>query len=142
VVTKRPETTSTSFGGSTARFDVTGPIDGTRLAYRLIGEYQNEDYWRNFGKEKNTFISPSLTWFADNATVNVLYSHRSYKTPFVRRTIFDLNTKKPVNVSREPRFDEAFNVTDGESDIAQLNAEYRINSEWTARFDYGFSQDK
>ena len=150
VVTKRPETTfggsvsatSSSFGGGTSQFDVTGPIEGTRLAYRLIGEYQNEDYWRSFGKEKSTFISPSLTWFGDNATVNVLYSHRSYKTPFDRGTIFDLNTKKPVNVSRETRFDEPFNVTDGESDMAQLNAEYRLNSEWTARFDYGFSQDK
>ncbi|WP_437887421.1 TonB-dependent siderophore receptor [Phytobacter sp. V91] len=150
VVTKRPQTTfggsvsatSTSFGGGTADFDVTGPIEGTRLAYRLIGEYQNEDYWRNFGKEKSTFISPSLTWFGDDATVSVLYSHRDYKTPFDRGTIFDLNTKKAVNVSRETRFDEPFNITDGESDLAQLNAEYRLNSAWTAKFDYSFSQDK
>ena len=150
VVTKRPQTTfggsisatSSSFGGGTGDFDVTGPIEGTRLAYRLIGEYQNEDYWRNFGKEKSTFISPSLTWFGDDATVSVLYSHRDYKTPFDRGTIFDLNTKKPVNVSRETRFDEPFNITDGESDLAQLNAEYRLNSAWTAKFDYSFSQDK
>ena len=150
VVTKRPQTTfggsisatSSSFGGGTGDFDITGPIEGTRLAYRLIGEYQNEDYWRNFGKEKSTFISPSLTWFGDDATVSVLYSHRDYKTPFDRGTIFDLNTKKPVNVSRETRFDEPFNITDGESDLAQLNAEYRLNSVWTAKFDYSFSQDK
>ena len=150
VVTKRPQTTfggsisatSSSFGGGTGDFDVTGPIEGTRLAYRLIGEYQNEDYWRNFGKEKSTFISPSLTWFGDDATVSVLYSHRDYKTPFDRGTIFDLDTKKAVNVSRETRFDEPFNITDGESDLAQLNAEYRLNSAWTAKFDYSFSQDK
>ncbi|WP_410260694.1 hypothetical protein [Klebsiella pneumoniae] len=43
--------TSTSFGGGTS-VDITGPIEGTNLAYRLIGEYQNEDYWRNFGKTK------------------------------------------------------------------------------------------
>ncbi|MDN2487733.1 TonB-dependent siderophore receptor [Kosakonia sacchari] len=150
VVTKRPETqfggsisaTSSSFGGGTGQFDVTGPIEGTRLAYRLIGEYQNEDYWRNFGKEKSTFISPSLTWFGDNATVNVLYSHRDYQTPFDRGTIFDLTTKQAVNVDRKTRFDEPFNITDGESDIAQLNAEYRFNSEWTGKVEYGFSQDK
>ncbi|ANR78859.1 TonB-dependent receptor [Kosakonia sacchari] len=150
VVTKRPETqfggsvsaTSSSFGGGTGQFDVTGPIEGTRLAYRLIGEYQNEDYWRKFGKEKSTFISPSLTWFGDNATVNVLYSHRDYQTPFDRGTIFDLTTKQAVNVDRKTRFDEPFNITDGESDIAQLNAEYRFNSEWTGKVEYGFSQDK
>jgi len=150
VVTKRPEKTfggsisanSSSFGGGTGQVDVTGPIDGTRLAYRLTGEYQDEDYWRNFGNERSTFIAPSLTWFGDDATVTVLYSHRDYKTPFDRGTIFDLNTKQPVNVDRKTRFDEPFNVTDGQSDLAQLNAEYRLNSQWTAKFDYSFSQDK
>ncbi|TDP19457.1 iron complex outermembrane receptor protein [Enterobacter sp. AG326] len=150
VVTKRPEktfggslsATSSSFGGSTGQIDVTGPIDGTRLAYRLTGEYQDEDYWRNFGTERSTFIAPSLTWFGDDATVTVLYSHRDYKTPFDRGTIFDLNTKKAVDVDRKTRFDEPFNVTDGQSDLAQLNAEYRLNSQWTAKFDYSYSQDK
>ncbi|ENG2949373.1 TonB-dependent siderophore receptor [Enterobacter cloacae] len=150
VVTTRPETrfggsisaTSSSFGGGTGQIDVTGPIDGTRLAYRLTGEYQDEDYWRNFGNERSTFIAPSLTWFGDDATVTVLYSHRDYKTPFDRGTIFDLNTKQPVDVDRKTRFDEPFNVTDGQSDLAQLNAEYRLNSQWTAKFDYSFSQDK
>ncbi|MGF6423154.1 iron complex outermembrane receptor protein [Lelliottia sp. 489] len=150
IVTKRPErefggsisATSTSFGGGTGQLDVTGPIEGTRLAYRLTGEYQREDYWRNFGKERSTFIAPSLTWFGDDATVTVLYSHRDYQTPFDRGTIFDLTTKQPVDVDRKTRFDEPFNITDGESDLAQLNAEYRLNSQWTAKFDYSFSQDK
>ncbi|HHP2608342.1 TPA: TonB-dependent siderophore receptor [Enterobacter roggenkampii] len=150
VVTKRPEktfggslsATSSSFGGGTGQVDVTGPIDGTRLAYRLTGEYQDEDYWRNFGNERSTFIAPSLTWFGDDATVTVLYSHRDYKTPFDRGTIFDLNTKKAVDVDRKTRFDEPFNVTDGQSDLAQLNAEYRLNNQWTAKFDYSYSQDK
>ena len=150
VVTKRPEktfggslsATTSSFGGGTGQVDVTGPIDGTRLAYRLTGEYQDEDYWRNFGNERSTFIAPSLTWFGDDATVTVLYSHRDYKTPFDRGTIFDLNTKKAVDVDRKTRFDEPFNVTDGQSDLAQLNAEYRLNSQWTAKFDYSYSQDK
>ncbi|MGX5101572.1 TonB-dependent siderophore receptor [Enterobacter cloacae] len=150
VVTKRPEktfggsisATSSSFGGGTGQVDVTGPIDGTRLAYRLTGEYQDEDYWRDFGNERSTFIAPSLTWFGDDATVTVLYSHRDYKTPFDRGTIFDLNTKKAVDVDRKTRFDEPFNVTDGQSDLAQLNAEYRLNSQWTAKFDYSYSQDK
>ncbi|MEZ2584780.1 TonB-dependent siderophore receptor [Kluyvera intermedia] len=150
VVTKRPErtfsgdisATSSSFGGGTGQVDVTGPIEGTQLAYRLVGEYQNEDYWRNFGKERSSFIAPSLTWFGDDATVNVSWSHRSYHTPFDRGTIFDLNTGRAVDVPRDERFDEPFNVTNGDSDLAQVNAEYRLNSQWTARFDYGFSQDK
>lgn len=149
VVTKRPErtfsgdisATSSSFGGGSGQIDVTGPIEGTQLAYRLIGEYQNEDYWRNFGKERSSFIAPSLTWFGDDATVNLSWSHRNYNTPFDRGTIFDLNTGKAVNVPSKVRFDEPFNITDGNSDLAQLNAEYRLNSQWTARLDYSFSQD-
>ncbi|BBT70697.1 Outer membrane receptor for ferric coprogen and ferric-rhodotorulic acid [Kluyvera sp. M-M157-B] len=149
VVTKRPErtfsgdisATSSSFGGGTGQIDVTGPIDGTRLAYRLIGEYQNEDYWRSFGQSRSSFIAPSLTWFGDDATVNLSWSHRNYNTPFDRGTIFDLNTGQAVNVPSKERFDEPFNITDGNSDLAQLNAEYRLNSQWTARFDYSFSQD-
>jgi iron complex outermembrane receptor protein len=47
-----------------------------------------------------------------------------------------------VNVDRKTRFDEPFNITDGQSDLAQLNAEYRLNSQWTAKFDYSYSQDK
>lgn len=150
VVTKRPErrfsgdisATSSSFGGGTGQLDVTGPIEGTPLAYRLIGEYQNEDYWRNFGKERSSFIAPSLTWFGDDATVNLSWSHRNYHTPFDRGTIFDLNTGHAVDVPRDERFDEPFNITQGNSDLAQVNAEYRLNSQWTARFDYAFSQDK
>lgn len=150
VVTKRPERTfggtisgtSSSFGGGDGQFDVTGPIAGTPLAYRLIGDYQNEDYWRNFGKTRSTFIAPSLTWFGDDATVNVSYSHRDYHVPFDRGTIFDLNTGRAVDVDRKERFDEPFNITNGESDLAQLNAEYRLNSQWTARFDYSYSQDR
>jgi iron complex outermembrane receptor protein len=150
VITKRPENrfggsisaTSSSFGGGTGQLDLTGPVEGTRLAWRLTGEYQKEDYWRNFGKTRSTFIAPSLSWLGEDATVTVLYSHRDYQVPFDRGTLFDLNTKQPVKVDPKTRFDEPFNITDGESDLAQLNAEYRLNSQWTAKFDYSFSQDK
>ena len=150
VVTKRPERvfggsisgTSSSFGGGKGQFDVTGPVAGTPLAFRLTGEHQDEDYWRSFGKKRSTFISPSLTWFGEKSTVNVLYMHRDYSTPFDRGTIFDMNTNKPVNVDRKTRFDEKYNITQGESDLAQLNSEYRFNSAWTAKFDYSYSQDR
>ncbi|CAK9886134.1 MAG: putative TonB-dependent receptor BfrD [Candidatus Erwinia impunctatus] len=150
VVTKRPEqlssgsvsATSSSFGGGTGEFDITGPLDGTSLAYRLIGEYQNEEYWRNFGKEKSTFISPAVTWYGENATIDLLYTHRDYETPFDRGTIFDLNTHQPVNVDRKTRFDEPFNLTEGSSDLAQINGQYRFSSQWSAKVAYGYSQDK
>ncbi|MEK5765345.1 TonB-dependent siderophore receptor, partial [Acinetobacter junii] len=77
---------------------------------------------------------PSLAWFGERETVTASYSHRDYSAPFDRGTICDLNTGHAVNVDRKTRFDEAFNITDGYSDLAQLNAEYRLNDAWTARF--------
>lgn len=150
VITKRPQTTfagsvsatGTSFGGGNGTLDLTGPIEDTRFAYRLIGEYQHEDYWRNYGTAKSTFFSPSLSYYGDNATVNVYYSHRDYKTPFDRGTIFDLTTKRAIDIDRKTRLDEPFNITDGYSDVAQFNMEYQLNNAWKAKFDYGFSQDK
>ncbi len=150
VITKRPQTTaaasvsatSTSFGGSSGAVDVTGPVEGTRLAYRLIGEYQHEDYWRDFGKKRGWFIAPALSYLGDDLTVNLSYSHRDYQTPFDRGTVFDLNTGRAVNVDRKTRFDEPFNITNGYSDVAQLNTTYRLDDAWTAKFDYSFSQDK
>ncbi len=79
--------------------------------------------------------------FGERATVTASYSHRDYSAPFDRGTIFDLNTGHAVNVDRKTRFDEAFNITYGYSDLAQLNAEYRLNDAWTARFYYSYSQD-
>lgn len=84
VITKRPERqfsgsvsgTSTSFGGGTGSVDITGPIEGTNLAYRLIGEYQNEDYWRNFGKTKAALSPlPDTVWRAGNGD-RVLFAPR------------------------------------------------------------------
>lgn len=149
VVTKRPErkfagsvsATSTSFGGGSGRFDVTGPVTDTPLAFRLTGEYQDENYWRSFGVKRSTFIAPALSWFGEKSTVNVLYMHRDYQAPFDRGAIFDLNTGQPVRVDRKTRFDEKYNITDGESDLAQLNSEYRFNSAWKGTFDYSYSQD-
>lgn len=147
-MTKRPEktfhgsvsATSSSFGGGTGQLDITGPIEGTQLAYRLTGKCRMKITGETSVKSAVHLLPRHSPGFGDNATVTMLYSHRDYKTPFDRGTIFDLTTKQPVNVDRKIRFDEPFNITDGQSDLAQLNAEYHLNSQWTARFDYSYSR--
>lgn len=67
VVSKKPQYVwhtkvsgrAASEGGGAGTVDVTGPLGGG-LAFRLIAEKQNQDYWRNFGSEKHTLIAPSL----------------------------------------------------------------------------------
>jgi iron complex outermembrane receptor protein len=149
VITKRPEqtfggsisATGSSFGGGSTALDVTGPIEGTDFAYRLIGSYENVDYWRNYGRTKNWLLSPSIAWFGENTTVNLSYTHRDYIVPFDRGQIFDLTTGHAVTTDPEIQFTEPYNQTDGRSDLVNLNIEHELNDDWTLRFDYAYSQD-
>ncbi|HEX8048223.1 TonB-dependent siderophore receptor [Rhizobium sp.] len=150
VVTKRPQQTfsgeiygtASSFGGGSTGLDFTGPIEGTDFAYRLIGEYKNVDYWRNFGKTKDWIISPSLSWYGEDTEVTVSYTHEDYSVPFDRGTIFDLNTGHAVNVDPKIRFDEPYNISKGSSDMATINVKHELNENWKLSLDYGYSYNE
>lgn len=150
VVTKKPQQvfsgeiygTASSFGGGSTGLDFTGPIEGTDFAYRLIGEYKNVDYWRNFGKTKDWIISPSLSWYGEDTEVTVSYTHEDYSVPFDRGTIFDLNTGHAVNVDPKIRFDEPYNISKGSSDMATINVKHELNENWKLSLDYGYSYNE
>jgi iron complex outermembrane receptor protein len=86
VVSKRPQLPSanaltargSSFGsgknGSGVTLDSTGAIDGAEgasagLAYRLIVDHEDEDYWRNYGVHRESLVAPSLAWYGDDTEV-------------------------------------------------------------------------
>ncbi|MQB41579.1 TonB-dependent siderophore receptor [Rhizobium sp. ICMP 5592] len=150
VVTKKPQQTfsgeiygtASSFGGGSTGLDFTGPIEGTDFAYRLIGEYKNVDYWRNFGKTKDWIIAPSLSWYGEDTEVTVSYTHEDYSVPFDRGTIFDLNTGHAVNVDPKIRFDEPYNISKGSSDMATINVKHELNENWKLSLDYGYSYNE
>ena len=150
VVTKKPEQTfggeiygtASSFGGGSTGLDFTGPIEGTDFAYRIIGEYKNIDYWRNFGETKDWIISPSLSWYGEDTEVTLSYTHEDYSVPFDRGTIFDLNTGHAVDVDPEIRFDEPYNISEGSSDMATLNVKHEFNDNWKLNFDYSYSYNE
>lgn len=149
IITKKPQQTFggslggtlSSFGGGYADIDITGPIAGTNFAYRFIGEYQDTDYWRSFGSTRQNIFAPSLSWHGEDTTVTAAYTHRDYTVPFDRGTIFDLATGKAVNVDRRTRFDEPYNVTEGSSDLFQLNAERQLSDSWKLKVNYSYSRD-
>jgi iron complex outermembrane receptor protein len=149
VITKKPQdtfggsvtATGSSFGGGSTQLDVTGPIEGTDFAYRLIGSYENVDYWRNYGKTKQWLISPSLSWEGDDTKVNVSYTHRDYLLPFDRGQIFDPTTGRPVTTDPKTQFTEPYNITDGRSDLFSVNVERDLSDDWKLRLDYNYSQD-
>lgn len=149
VVTKKPEDTFSgevygnlsSFGGGTTGVDLTGPIEGTDLSYRLIGEYKDVDYWRNFGETKHWLVSPSLKWTGEDTEITATYMHEDYSVPFDRGTIFDTTTGRAVNVDRKIRFDEPYNITDGKSDLFQVEIDHELSDNWKLGIDYSYSRN-
>jgi len=150
LVTKRPERhfggeislNASSFGGGSTTLDLTGPIADKPLAFRLIGSFENTEYWRNYGKNKNHLIAPSLSWFGADTTVTASYLYQHYEKPFDRGTIWDIDRNGPIPVNRRTRLDERFNITKGESQVASLNVRHAFNDDWRMTFDYTYSSDQ
>ena len=141
-ITARTSTYGDGKNGSGGQLDSTGAIGDTNLAYRLVADYDDADYWRNFGNSREKTIAPSLAWFGDDTTVNVSWEHREYVTPFDRGTILGYNSTKPLNVPRERRLDEPYNKTEGRSDLAIFDVEHRLNDEWKTHFAYSYNRDR
>ncbi|WP_325434582.1 TonB-dependent siderophore receptor [Pseudomonas nitroreducens] len=140
-VTLRGSTYAHGKQGSGAQIDTTGALGESNLAYRLIVDHQDENYWRNFGQQRETLVAPSLAWFGEDTTVNLSYEHREFKTPFDRGTAIDPRTNKPLDIPRTRRLDEPFNITEGRSDLTRLDVEHRLDDAWKAHFAYGWTRE-
>ncbi|MGS0738331.1 TonB-dependent siderophore receptor [Pseudomonas sp.] len=149
VVTKKPQLEAahsisafgSSFGGGGEQIDLTGPLGDSGLAYRLIADKQNVDYWRNFGSIDQTVIAPSLAWYGEDTKVSIAYEHMEYSVPFDRGTQINPKTGKVLDIPRNRRLDEPFNVTAGRSDSVDLRMEHRLNDSWTLNTGYGYSRN-
>ncbi|MBU9480901.1 TonB-dependent siderophore receptor [Burkholderia multivorans] len=153
VVSKQPQLTrynavslgASTFGhgknGGSATFDSTGPIGDSRLAYRLIVDQSNEQYWRNFGEYRQTFVAPSLAWYGRDTQVVVSYEYRKFHSPFDRGTALDPRTNAPLDIPARRRIDEPFNNMDGESHLAQLSVDHQFNADWSAHFGYSYNRE-
>ncbi|SLM63920.1 MULTISPECIES: TonB-dependent siderophore receptor [Dickeya] len=149
IISKKPELTqkthiegwNSSFNGGGGQVDVTGPLGTSGLAYRMLVDHDETDYWRNFGRHRQTTIAPSLMWYGDATTVRVAYEHMEYLTPFDRGTVIDNRTGKPVNTPRERRFDESYNATRGDQDTLTLQLENTLNDRWKTKLNYAYSRN-
>lgn len=153
VVSKKPllqQGTSLSVLGSTyaggksgggVTLDTTGPLGEKGLAYRLIVDHVDEDYWRNFGTHRETLFAPSLAWYAKNTQVVLSYEHREFLYPSDRGTALDPRTNAPLAIPYTRRLDEAFNSMDGKSDLAQFTVDQQLNKEWKAHIGISYNSE-
>jgi iron complex outermembrane receptor protein len=151
-ISKRPElyqhgsisvlgSTYGSKNGADATFDITGPIGKDGLAYRFIAYGVNEDYWRNFGRHRETLIAPSLAWYGENTTIQLNYEHRDFLYPFDRGTALDSRTMRPLAIPATRRLDEPYNNMWGTSDLMQASVDHRINEDWKLYAAYSYNTE-
>ncbi|QLF93615.1 TonB-dependent receptor [Pseudomonas sp. ABC1] len=127
--------------GAGGTLDSTGALSDSGLAYRLILDHDDSQYWREFGQYRQTLVAPSLAWYGEATSVTLSYEHREFETPFDRGTAIDSRTNKPLDAPYTRRLDEPFNITEGRSDLWRFAVEHQLNDAWKANFAYGWSRE-
>ena len=127
--------------GSGGTLDSTGALGDSGLAYRMVLDYEDEDYWRNFGVHRESLIAPSLAWYGESTQLLFAYEHREFLTPFDRGTLIDPRTNHPLDISRNERLDEPFNNMEGSSDLYHFEADHELNDNWKAHFGYSWNRE-
>ena len=140
-LTVRGSTYGSGKNGSGGRFDSTGALGESGLAYRMIVDHEDEDYWRNFGTHRETLIAPSLAWYGDTTQVLLAYEHREFLSPFDRGTAINPATNHPLDIPATRRLDEPFNNMEGRSDLYRLEVDHTLNDNWSAHVGYSWNRE-
>jgi iron complex outermembrane receptor protein len=140
-LTVRGSTYGDGKNGSGGGLDSTGALGTSGLAYRMVLDHEDEDYWRNFGTHRETLVAPSLAWFGESTKLLFAYEHREFLTPFDRGTVIDPRDNHPLDISRDRRLDEPFNNMEGRSDLYHFEADHELNDNWNAHFGYSWNRE-
>ncbi|KII35593.1 TonB-dependent receptor [Pseudomonas fluorescens] len=140
-LTVRGSTYGEGKNGSGGTFDSTGALGQSGLAYRMVLDHEDEDYWRNYGVHRETLVAPSLAWFGENTKLLFAYEHREFLTPFDRGTVIDPRDNHPLDIPRDRRLDEPFNNMEGRSDLYHFEADHQLNDNWNAHFGYSWNRE-
>lgn len=153
VVTKTPQLTAhnelqtkaSSFAhgrdGSDVSLDSTGPLGDNGLAYRLIVDHQDEDYWRNYGVHRETLVAPSLAWYGEQDELQLAWEQRTFLTPFDRGTAINPATGHPLDIPYTRRLDEPFNDMTGRSQLARASFKHHLDDGWELRGAYSYNEE-
>ncbi len=153
VVSKRPQLqaynalTARSSGyasgkdGSGGTLDSTGAIGDSPLAYRMVIDHEDEDYWRDYGVHRESLVAPSLAWFGDSTQLLASYEHREFLSPFDRGTAIDPRTNRPLDIPATRRLDEPFNNMEGRSDLYRVEVDHQFDDNWKGHLGYSYNRE-
>lgn len=127
--------------GQGAGLDSTGALGSSSLAYRLILDHEDEDYWRNYGVHRETLVAPSLAWLGEDTQLLASYEHREFVYPFDRGTAIDPVTQRPLDIPASRRLDEPFNDMRGRSDWYRLEVDQRLADPWRLHLGYSYNRE-
>jgi len=127
--------------GSGATLDMTAPIGENGLAWRLVADHVDEDYWRNFGTQRETLIAPSLAWYGEHTQAVLWIEYRDYTAPFDRGTALDPRTQRPLAIPKTRRLDEPFNEMTGTAYLGQLSLDHAFNAFWSAHLNLSYNRE-
>ncbi len=127
--------------GSAVTLDSTGPLGDNGLAYRLILDHQDEDYWRNYGVHRETLVAPSLAWYGERDEIQLAYEQRTFVTPFDRGTVINPDTGKPLDIPYTRRLDEPFNDMTGRSQRVRASYNHQLDNGWQAHAAYSYNEE-
>lgn len=149
IITKKPQQTPRYVIGGTlgnhslwgTQLDFTGGL-GNGFAYRFIYDKQEKNYWRNFGKLKNTTYAPSLSWENDKTKVLLSYEHKDILEPFDRGTNLLTTTNALPDIPVSRRLDEPNNETTAKTDNIDFKIEHKLSDGWKLNAGYSYARYK
>lgn len=145
-VTARGSTYGSGKNGSGGTLDSTGALNGPesqsgRLAYRMVIDHEDEDYWRNYGVHRESLVAPSLAWYGDDTQLLAAYEHREFLSPFDRGTAIDPRTNRPLDIPATRRLDEPFNNMEGRSDLYRIEVDHQFGDNWKGHLGYSYNRE-
>jgi len=127
--------------GTGATLDATAPIGDEGLAWRLVADHVDEDYWRNFGTRRETLLAPSIAWYGEATQAVLWVEYRRYTTPFDRGTVLDPRTAKPLHIPKTRRLDEPFNQMTGQTHLVQLSLDQQLDDDWSVHVNASYNRE-
>jgi iron complex outermembrane receptor protein len=109
------------------------------LAYRLIVDHEDEDYWRNFGVHRESLVAPSLAWLGEDTQVVLAYEHREFSTRSTAAPPSAATTTRWT--SRQPASGRAVQRHGRPLDLYRLEVDHELNDDWKAHFGYSWNRE-
>lgn len=145
ISTKKPTYTHRGFaqvvfddyGKRLATFDLTGPLSGETLAFRLNASVERSSTFRDFFEVDRNFISPSLRWDpSEDTTVMLTYEYFTDNRPidrgFVSLPDGQGSRYIPNDIPLSRRFGERFEERDSKVHLVEGSVQHRLTDNWRA----------